>query len=193
MGEGKAQKRRDPSTEAESEDPSPDSVTRPSGVTSAVIGAPPFSEARTHHGAGWHQTRLQIAPERHHQFAGKRHDGDLADAALDVADPLAEPAAELAVGLMREPQPSELERGGSSAVVAGLADALLAPAAATVVGRVGQPEAAADLTSVVEVAVEYLVGQNLRNQRPDPPELGELNGLRLNRGGRRRAMRRKVL
>jgi hypothetical protein len=39
-GEGKAQKRRDPSTKAESEDPSPDSVTRLSWVTSAVIGAP---------------------------------------------------------------------------------------------------------------------------------------------------------
>ena len=39
-GEGKAQKRRDPSTKAESEDPSPGSVTRLSWVTSAVIGAP---------------------------------------------------------------------------------------------------------------------------------------------------------
>ena len=41
-GEGTAQNRRDPSTKAESEDPSPGSVTRLSWVTSAVIGAPAF-------------------------------------------------------------------------------------------------------------------------------------------------------
>jgi hypothetical protein len=39
-GEGKTQKRRDPSTKAESEDPSPVSVTRLSWITLAVIDAP---------------------------------------------------------------------------------------------------------------------------------------------------------
>src|SRR5436190_18606317 len=52
-GEGKAQKRRDPSTKAESEDPSPGSVTRLSWVTSAVIGAPAFAK-----GLGASQRRL---------------------------------------------------------------------------------------------------------------------------------------
>src|SRR5260370_5324481 len=52
-GEGKAQKRRDPSTKAESEDPSPGSVTRLSWVTSAVISAPAFVK-----GLGASQPRL---------------------------------------------------------------------------------------------------------------------------------------
>src|SRR5436190_8811706 len=88
-GEGKAQKRRDPSTRAESEDPSPGSVTRLSWVTSAVMARRRSLKARAHHGADRHQAGLQIAPERHHQLAGERHDRDLADAALVVADPLA--------------------------------------------------------------------------------------------------------
>lgn len=102
-GEGKAQKRRDPSTKAESEDPSPGSVTRLSWVTSAVIGAPRSLEAWAHRRAGWHEAGFQIAPQRHHQLARQRYDGDLADAALEVANPLAEPAAQLAVGLVPQP------------------------------------------------------------------------------------------
>jgi hypothetical protein len=41
---------------------------------------------------------------------------------------------------MREPEPGELDRDLAGAVVAGLADALFAPALAAVVGRAGEPE-----------------------------------------------------
>jgi hypothetical protein len=102
-GEGTAQNRRDPSTKAESEDPSPGSVTRPSWFTPAVIGARRCSEAWTHHGAGWHQAGFQIAPQRNHQLARQCHDGDLANAPFEVANALAEPAAQLAAGLMSHP------------------------------------------------------------------------------------------
>src|SRR5215211_4494286 len=111
---------------------------------------------------------------------------------LDVADPLAEPAAQLAVGLMLQPQPGKLDRHRSCAVVAGLANALLTTAAATVVWRIGQSNAAADLTAVLEVTIEHLVGQNLGNLWSEAPELGELNGLRLNRARCRRTMRGDV-
>src|SRR5712664_3649418 len=117
-------------------------------------------EAWPHHGAGWYQAGFQIAPERHHKLAGQRHDGDLADPPLDLADPREEPAAQLAIGLMPQPQPGKLDGDRSRPVVAGFADALLSPAGPTVVRCVGQSEATADLTSVVEVTIEHLVGEN---------------------------------
>jgi hypothetical protein len=101
-GESKAQKRRDPSTTTVWVNPGWVTVTRLSWVTSAVI-ARGRSEARTQHGAGGHHAGRQITPQRHHELARHRHDGDAPDASLDVAHPLAEPAAQLALGLVPEP------------------------------------------------------------------------------------------
>src|ERR1700757_5014276 len=78
-------------------------------------------------------------------------------------------------------------------MVAGLADALLSPAGAAVVGAVGQSDAAADLTSVLEVTIENLVGQNLGDLRPNGLELGKLNRLRLHRALCRSTVRGCVL
>src|SRR6266550_7702984 len=72
-------------------------------------------KAWAHRSAGWYEAGFQIAPQRHHQLARQRYDGDLADAALGLADPLAEPAAQFALGLMSQPQPAELDRGRSRA------------------------------------------------------------------------------
>jgi len=97
-GEGEAQQRRDPSTKRV-DHPGRIAVTRLSWLTSAVI-ARGRSEARTQHGAGRHHAGLKITPERHHQLAGQRHDGDAAQPSLHVADALTEPTAEVAGGLM---------------------------------------------------------------------------------------------
>src|SRR5260370_39713324 len=94
---------------------------------------------------------------------------------------------------MSQRQPAELDRGRSRAVVARLADTLLPPAGAAVVGRVGQSDAATDLTSGLEVTIEHLVRQNLGDLRTDGLELGKLNGLRLHRAFCRRTMRSFVL
>src|SRR3981189_3522285 len=59
------------------------------------------SEAWTQHGAGRHHAGLEITPERHHQLARQRHDGDAAHPPLDVGDTLAEPTAAVAAGLVR--------------------------------------------------------------------------------------------
>src|SRR5438132_2919098 len=117
-GESKAQKRRDPSEGAGSVVPWMTTVTRLSWVTSAVIARGRL-QARTQHGAGGHHAGLEITPERHHELAGERHDGDAPDAALDVAHPLAEPAAQGAVGLVPKPQPGELDRKFAGTPVAG--------------------------------------------------------------------------
>ena len=164
-GEGKAQNRRDPSTKAGSVDPRAGTVTRLSWVTSAVIGAPAVlrSSGAVRRRSG--TTPAVVTPQRDHQLARHCHDGDAADAALEVADPLAEPAAQLAFGLMAQPQPGELDRERAGTAVAGFADALLAPALAAVVRRAGQPEIAADLAAIVEGAIEYLVDQLLAADR----------------------------
>src|SRR5512147_2487218 len=77
-------------------------------------------------------------------------------------------------------------------MVAGLADALLSPAGAAVVGCVGQSETTADLTPVLEVAVEDLIGQKLGDLRPNGLELGKLNRLRLYRVLGRCSMRGRI-
>src|SRR5258708_36430731 len=115
------------------------------------------SEARVQHGAGRHQAGGEVSPQRDHQLACQGHDGDAADAALEVADPLTEPAGQLAAGLMPHPEPAKLDCEGAGTAVAGLADALLAAALATVVRCAGQPEVAAHLAPIVERAVEHLV------------------------------------
>jgi hypothetical protein len=95
---GKAQKRRDPSTRTVGV-PWVGTVTRLSWVTSAVIVARPLF-ARLEHGASGHQADGQVAPQRNHELACQRHDGDAADPAFGVADTLAEPLAQFTVGLM---------------------------------------------------------------------------------------------
>src|SRR5262249_48171531 len=97
-----------------------------------------------------------------------------ADASLDITHPLAEPAAELAVGLVPEPQPGELDRKRAGARVAGFADALLAAALPAVIG---QPAVAAHLAAVVERAVERFVDQLLAANHADAPEVDKLNHL----------------
>src|SRR6266850_17292 len=145
------------------------------------------SAGRVQHRADRHYTGVEITPQRHHELARHRDDGDPPDAPLDVAHPLAEPAAEFAVGLMTEPQPGDLDRRLASAAVAGFADALFAHAVAAVVGRSGQPDIAADLAAVVEVAIEYFVDQSLPADRADTLEGCQLHDLGLRRAGLRGA------
>src|SRR5208282_4127676 len=171
-GESLAQNRRDPSERAGCLGPWMTTVTRLSSVTSAVIGRGRL-QARAQHGAGGHHAGLEISPQRHHQLAGERHDGDAPDAALEVAHPLAEPAAQFAVGLMGDPQPGEFDGELAGAVVAGFADALVAPALAAVVGHPDEPEIAADLAAIVERAIEHFIDQPLPADRADAFELSK--------------------
>src|SRR3981189_3517924 len=125
--EGKAQQRRDPSERAGSSSPWMTTVTRLSWFTSVVVAGGRLdvwarrSGGRVQHCADRHHTGVEITPQRHHELACHRHDGDPPDAPFDVADPLAEPGAELAVRLMAEPQQGDLDRGLASATRAGCA------------------------------------------------------------------------
>src|SRR5258708_33105943 len=82
-----------------------------------------------------HDAVLEEAPQRHHQLARQGDDGDAPDAALLIADACVEPAAQRTAGLMASPQPSQLDGCRARSRVAGLADALLALAGATVERR----------------------------------------------------------
>src|SRR5258708_7431098 len=175
-GEGKAEKRRDPSEKAGCLVPWMRTVTRLSCVMSAIIGRG-RSQARTQHGAGGHHAGFEISPQRHHQLARHCHDGDASYAPLDVAHPLAEPKGQIAVGLMLDPQPGEFDGEFAAAVIAGFADALVALAVPAVVGHSDQPEIAADLTAIVEAAIEHFVDQPLPADRADALELSEAKGL----------------
>jgi hypothetical protein len=56
---------------------------------------------------------FKITPERHEQLACQRHDGDRADAAFRGTDTRPEPDAQIAVGLIAQPQSGEFDPGGS--------------------------------------------------------------------------------
>jgi hypothetical protein len=68
---------------------------------------------------------FKITPERHEQLACQRHNGDTADAAFRGTDTRPQPDAQIAVGLIAQPQPGEFDPGGSSLAVACLADPLI--------------------------------------------------------------------
>src|SRR5260370_33718443 len=65
-GEGKAEKRRDPSEKAGCLVPWMRTVTRLSCVMSAIIGRG-RSQARTQHGPGGQHAGFEISPQGHHQ------------------------------------------------------------------------------------------------------------------------------
>src|SRR6202163_1909228 len=186
-GEGKAAKRRDPSEKAGWLGPWMRTVTRLSFVMLTLMGRG-GSQAGAQHGARRHHAGFEISPQRHHQLARHRHDGDASYATLDVADPLAEPARQFAAGLMSEPQPGEFDGEFAGTVVAGFADALVAPAVPAIVGHPDQPEITADLAAIVEAAIEHFVDQHLPADRADALELREAHGLFFRRARRRGAL-----
>src|SRR5208282_3483401 len=101
-----------------------------------------------------------------------------ADASLEVAYALAEPLAQFTVGLMSQPEPGQLNGDRAGAAVAGLADALLTAALPAIEGCSGQSDIAGELTTVVEVAVEYLVDHHPGANWADAFELSKLRDLR---------------
>ena len=108
---------------------------------------------------------------------------------------------ERAVGLMAQPQPSQLDRLLPSAPIARLADPLLAIGSSTLPWTGRQPEIAGDLTPIAEVLVERLVGQRRRKHRAQALEpkqeiaaLCHLSGSGCQlRSSRRRRQRIKLL
>ena len=80
------------------------------------------------------------APECDCKLSGQRDDADLAATHAFVAETLAPPQRQFAVGLIAEPEPSQLDECLPRELVAGLADSSIAIDVATIVRSGGQPD-----------------------------------------------------
>lgn len=78
---------------------------------------------------------------------------------------------------MHYPQPRQLDGELTSPPVAGFADTLLPASLAAVIRRAGEAKITADLTAVIEGAIEHLVDQFLAADRADAFEVDELHDL----------------
>src|SRR4029077_4078501 len=99
------------------------------------------------------------------QLARQGHNGDAPGAPAGIERALPEPLAELAVRLMPQPQPGQLDRGAAGARIARLADPLVAIGSAALPWTGRQPEIARDLAPVAEILVEHLLGQLRREHQ----------------------------
>src|SRR5262245_23799006 len=100
------------------------------------------------------QAQRQEAPQRDHQPASQRDDGDPSDAPALLSDTIVEPAAERTLGLVLQPKPRQLDCHVAYPPIASLADPLVMfdPATAPRAGR--QPGIGPDLAPVDKVLPE---------------------------------------
>src|SRR5215470_20284318 len=102
-----------------------------------------------------HHASFKITPERHQQLACQRHNGGTADAAFRATDTRPEPDAQIAVGLIAQPQPGEFDPGGSSLVVASFADPLVMRHVSALERARREADITRQLAAIVEVTMEY--------------------------------------
>ena len=79
--------------------------------------------------------------------------------ATPISDPLVKPTAQIAAGLVSQPQPCQLNHRPAQAAVAGFRDALLHVDTAALPGARRQPGIGGDLTPIAELAIERFQGK----------------------------------
>src|SRR6185437_891825 len=121
-----------------------------------------------------HQTCLEIAPERNQQFACDCDDRNPPNTTLEFANAITEPDAQIAVGLMPQPQPRELNHHGASFGVARLADTLITAHRAALKMRRRQTDVARQLFAIVKRAVEHFADKRRRKFGPDALDLSQM-------------------
>src|ERR1700719_5661 len=121
-----------------------------------------------------HHASFKITPKRHQQLACQRHNGDAADAAFRGTDTRPEPDAQIAVGLIAQPQPGEFDPGGSPLAVAGLADPLVMRHVSALERARREADITRQLAAIVEVTMKYLANQHRGKLRTDRLELMEI-------------------
>jgi hypothetical protein len=105
---------------------------------------------------------LDKAPQRDRKFSGQRDNSDLAAPHALGAEALAPPQRKFAVGLIAQPEPSQLDERLPRKLVAGLADPLIAVDVATVVGAWRKPNERRYMSSRLERSMIDLGDQNSR-------------------------------
>src|SRR3981189_567445 len=133
-----------------------------------------FRSSPLEDGTSRHYASFKITPERHQQLARQRHDGDAADAAFRGTDTRPEPDAQIAVGLIAQPQPGEFDPGGSSLAVTSLADPLVMRHVSALERARREADITRQLAAIVEVTMEYLANQHRGKLRTDRLELIEI-------------------
>src|SRR4051794_4149963 len=109
---------------------------------------PDFDARRQH--SGFH-----VAPQRDQQLPRQGDDGDPERAPLQGANALAEPSSERAARLVAQPQPGELDKGGTCPRIACAANAPVSVHASALVGHGGHADITGKLTAVCEGTVEH--------------------------------------
>ena len=94
-------------------------VTHPPGFPLLRPGE--LDKASGDDGAGRHEARRRITPERHEQLAGERNDHDPPKPAVGAARPFDEPLAQSTLRLMMKPAPRDLQHVRSEDGGAGFA------------------------------------------------------------------------
>jgi hypothetical protein len=105
---------------------------------------------------------LDKTPKRDCKFSGQRDNADLAAPHAFGAEALAPPQRKFAVGLIAEPEPSQLDERLPREPVAGLADPLIAVDVATVVGAGRKPNKRRYMSSRLERSMIDLRDQHGR-------------------------------
>jgi len=105
---------------------------------------------------------LDKTPQRDRKFSGQRDNSDLAAPHAFGAEALAPPQRKFAVGLIAEPEPSQLDERLPRELVAGLADPLIAVDVATVVGAGRKPNERRYMSSRLERSMIDLGNQHGR-------------------------------
>src|SRR5260370_4832520 len=85
-----------------------------------------------------------------------RHDGDAANAPFRGTDTRLEPDAQIAIGLVAQPQPAKFDPSGSPLAVAGLADPLIMRHVSALKRARRVADITRQLATIVEVTMEYL-------------------------------------
>ena len=86
------------------------------------------ADGSLHPCSGRQNSRFHVTPQIDHQSSGHGHDADSPDPRPTAAKSLLIPLTQLALGLISQPTPCNLDRHGAHSTVAGAADALIARA-----------------------------------------------------------------
>ena len=138
-----------------------------------------------HHPAR-HLAGVHIAPQRDQKLARQRHDHDLAGILAAVGGAGAIPLGQVAVLLVQQPAPRQLQHGAAHPRIAGLGQALFAPLGAAFIRRAGQSRIARHRAVIAQVPRQHLVHEPVRGLDPDARHLGQHQQHRMGARLRRR-------
>src|SRR6266566_1970800 len=111
--------------------------------------------------------KVRIAPEGDEEFSGQCDDADLADPRAAAGEAAVEPASQLALGLVSQPGPGQVDGNAADVSIAGAADPLLVAGLTALIRRGDQARERADLTAIAESSPGELAANRLGGHLAD--------------------------